>query len=77
MPHKFSVGQVVDLVPRVLRAAAPGQYEVRRLMPASDRDAGDPSYQIKSIDEKHERVVFESDLTLSPRSGGLFSNSPA
>lgn len=37
-------------------------------MPQSDRDAGDPSYQIKSIDEKHERVVFESDLTLSPRS---------
>ena len=68
MPHKFSVGQVVDLVPRVLRAAAPGEYEVRRLMPASDRDAGDPSYQIKSIDEKHERVVFESDLTLSARS---------
>ena len=62
------VGQVVDLVPRVLRAAAPGQYEVRRLMPQSDRDAGDPSYQIKSIDEKHERVVFESGLTLSARS---------
>jgi len=65
--HKFSVGQVVDLVPRVLRAAAPGQYEVRRLMPAPDRDAEDPSYQIKSVHEKHERVVFESDLTLSAR----------
>lgn len=37
-------------------------------MPESDRDAGDPSYRIKSIDEKHERVVFESDLTLSARS---------
>jgi hypothetical protein len=66
--HKFSVGQVVDLIPRILRAAAPGQYEVRRLMPAPDRDAGDPSYQIKSVHEKHERVVFESDLTLSARS---------
>jgi hypothetical protein len=66
--HKFSVGQIVDLVPRILRAAAPGQYEVRQLMPQSDRDAGDPSYRIKSIDEKHERVVFESDLTLSARS---------
>jgi hypothetical protein len=66
--HKFSVGQVVDLIPRVLRAAARGQYEVRRLMPAPDRDAGDPSYQIKSVHEKHERVVFESDLTLSARS---------
>ena len=37
-------------------------------MPASDRDTGDPSYQIKSVHEKHERVVFESDLTLSARS---------
>jgi hypothetical protein len=68
MSHKFSVGQIVDLVPRILRAAAPGQYEVRQLMPQSDRDAGDPSYRIKSLDEKHERVVFESDLTLSARS---------
>jgi hypothetical protein len=68
MSHKFSVGQVVDLIPRILRAAASGQYEVRQLMPASDRDAGDPSYRIKSIDEKHERVAFESDLTSATRS---------
>jgi len=67
--HKFSVGQIVDLAPRILRAAAPGQYEVRQLMPQSDRDAGDPSYRIKSIGETHERVVSESDLTLSARSG--------
>jgi hypothetical protein len=66
--HKFSVGQAVELVPRILLAAAPGEYEVRRLMPQSDRDAGDPSYQVKSMDEKHERVVFESDLRLSARS---------
>jgi hypothetical protein len=66
--HKFSVGQVVDLIPKILRAAAGGQYEVRQLMPASDRDAGDPSYRIKSIDEKHERVVFESDLASPARS---------
>jgi len=52
----------------MLRAAASGRYEVCRLMPESDRDAGDPSYRIKSIDEKHERVVFESDLTLPARS---------
>jgi hypothetical protein len=66
--HKFSVGQAVDLTPRALRAAASGQYEVRQLMPESDRDVGDPRYLIKSIGEKHERVVFESDLTLSARS---------
>jgi hypothetical protein len=62
--HKFSVGQAVVLVPRVLQPAAPGQYEVRQLMPAGDRDdPSDPSYRIKSIDEKHERVAAESDLT--------------
>ena len=60
----------------VLRAADPGQYEVRRLMPESDRDTGDPSYRVKSVDEKHERVVFESDLMLSGRSEGLLSHSP-
>jgi len=62
--HKFSVGQAVVLVARVLQPAAPGEYEVCRLMPAGDRDdPDDPSYRIKSIDEKHERVAAESDLT--------------
>jgi hypothetical protein len=61
--HKFSIGQAVVLMPRVLQAAAPGEYEVLRLMPAGDRDLDDPSYRIKSIDEKHERVAAESDLT--------------
>src|SRR6185369_1590822 len=61
--HKFSVGQAVVLVPRVLQPAAPGEYEVRQLMPAGERDGDDPSYRIKSIDEKHERVAAESDLT--------------
>ena len=37
-------------------------------MPAPDRDTGDPSYRIKSTDEKHERIVLESDLTFTPRS---------
>jgi len=61
--HKFSVGQIVILVPRMLQPAAPGEYEIRQLMPAPDRDTSDPSYRIKSVDEKHERVVAESDLT--------------
>jgi len=63
--HKFSVGQIVVLAPRVLQAAAHGEYEVRQLMPAADRDADDPVYRIKSVEEKHERVAAESDLTLS------------
>lgn len=68
MAHKFSIGQIVDLAPRMLQAAARGQYEVRQLMPESDRDVGDPSYRIKSLAEKHERVASESDLTLSTSS---------
>ena len=71
MSHKFSVGQAVDLTPRILRAAAAGRYEVRQLMPETDRDAGDPSYRVKSIEEKHERVVFESDLTVSAQSESI------
>lgn len=65
MSHKFTVGQIVELEPRLLQAAAPGCYEVRQLMPLLDRDPTDPIYRIKSIDEKHERVAAESDLTLS------------
>jgi hypothetical protein len=65
MAHKFSIGQKVDLVHRMMLTAPSGQYEVRRLMPASDRDAGEPMYRIKSTDETHERVAQESDLTAS------------
>ena len=32
-------------------------------MPESDRGVGDPSYRIKSIGEKHERVVSETTIT--------------
>jgi hypothetical protein len=65
MPHKFNVGQLVELEPRLLRSSTPGPYEIRHLVPASDRDPGDPCYRIKSIAEKHERVAPESDLKLS------------
>jgi len=65
MAHKFNIGQIVDLEPGMLRSLAPGPYEIRHLVPASDRDPDDPRYRIKSIAEKHERVASESDLTLS------------
>jgi hypothetical protein len=65
MSHKFSVGQKVHLAHRRMEGAPHGQYEVRRLMPTSDRDSGDPVYRIKSTDETHERVAQESDLALS------------
>jgi len=53
-------------MPNVLRAAALGPYKIRHLVPASERDPGDPCYRIKSIAEKHERVAPESEITLSP-----------
>jgi hypothetical protein len=65
--HKFSVGQIVDLMPTQRRSAARGRYEIRHLMPASDASPENPCYRIKSVDENHERVVPESDLTLSTR----------
>ena len=73
MTHKFAVGQIVDLMPSKLRSAARGAYEIRHLMPASDASPGNPCYRVKSIDENHERVVPESDLTLSMRSEAVFS----
>jgi hypothetical protein len=65
MAHKFNIGQIVELEPRMLRASTPGPYEIRHLVPASDRVPGDPCYRIKSIAEKYERVAPESELRLS------------
>jgi hypothetical protein len=65
MAHKFNVGQIVGLEPGSRRSAVLGPYEIRHLIPASDRDPDDPCYRIKSIAEKHERVAPESELTLS------------
>jgi hypothetical protein len=65
MAHKFNIGQNVDLMPKVLRAAPLGPYQIRFLVPASDKDPSDPHYRIKSVAEKHERVASESELTLS------------
>jgi hypothetical protein len=62
MIYKFQVGQTVALIPRSLRQAAPGTYEIVRLMPA---DEIEPHYRIKSNAERHERVVAESELETS------------
>ena len=69
--HKFAVGQTVDVVRKVLRPAASGSYEILALVPAPDSDPQDPCYRIKNTDEKHERIIPESELTLSPRTGAV------
>ena len=65
MAHKFNIGQIVELDVGSLRGSAPGPYEIRLLVPASDRDPDDPCYRIKSGAETHERVATESELKLS------------
>jgi hypothetical protein len=60
--HRLSIGQAVDLMPKVLRSAAPGLYEIRHLVPAPDGDPEDPRYCIKSAAEVHERIASESEL---------------
>lgn len=65
MAHKFKIGQIVDLEPSPLRSLPPGSFEIRHLIPSSDREPGDPCYRIKSTAEKYERVAPESELTLS------------
>ena len=78
MAHKFSVGERVTLLGRMYLAAPAGEYEIRKLMPASDRNADDPIYRIKSSDEPHERIAQESDLThsASRRSDDTFRALP-
>ncbi len=65
MAHKFNIGQIVELERNSLRPAVLGPYEIRHLIPASDRAPEDPCYRIKSAAEKHERVAPESELTLA------------
>jgi len=62
MIHKFQVGQSVALIPRSIRQAAPGTYEITQLMPENEAE---PHYRIKSDAERHERVVPESELETS------------
>ena len=65
--HKFQIGQTVELDVGVLRSSAPGAYEIRQLIPASDRDPEDPCYRSKSIAEALELSARQSELTLSGR----------
>jgi hypothetical protein len=60
--HKFKVGQTVDLIPSMSRLAARGAYEIVSLRPVEGESL---QYRIKSRSEAHERIVAESDLTLS------------
>lgn len=68
-PHRYSVGQKVELVPRRWDGNLPrGVYTVVRLLPGPDHDR---EYRVKNQQDGHERVVLESQLRDGPSS--LFS----
>jgi hypothetical protein len=62
LKHEFTVGQIVELKPSVMRFAAAGEYEITHLMPEPDVNSASPRYRIKSSAEIYQRVVPESDL---------------
>jgi hypothetical protein len=58
--HKFEVGDVVTLRPVVSLNVPGGTYQVTRQLP---ENRGEFEYRIKNLEEAHERVVRESELT--------------
>ena len=70
LEHIYSVGQIVELTPSPMRAAAIGEYEIRQTMPVPDISSASPRYRIKSLVENHDRIVAESEIIL-PKSDSL------
>jgi hypothetical protein len=60
MPYKFRVGEIVTLRPARNVSAPGGAYEVVKRLPGTE---GEPEYHIKSLDEPHQRVARESELS--------------
>ena len=58
--HKFHVGQLVQLIPSISRNVPGGSFEIIKKLPERD---GEFEYRIKSVNEPHERVARESELT--------------
>ena len=51
--HRFKTGQTVSVTQR------PGRFEVIRLMPEA---GGNYQYRIRSLIDRHERVVTEAEI---------------
>jgi hypothetical protein len=60
--HKFKVGQTVRFAPNTwhFRNSVPGSYEVRKQLPERN---GEFEYHVKSLNETHERVAPESQIS--------------
>ena len=61
--HKYHVGQTVFLSASIARNIPGGAYVVTKRLP--DRD-GEFEYRIKSVNEPHECVVREDQLSIVP-----------
>ena len=61
--YKFQIGQTVFLTPSLGRNVPGGAYIVTKKLPERD---GDFEYRVKSVNEPHERVVGESQLSEVP-----------
>jgi hypothetical protein len=58
---KFRIGQIVNYQPGVRSQDAPfGAYQITVLLP--QREDGEFEYQIRNLNEQHERVANESAL---------------
>jgi hypothetical protein len=57
--HKYRIDQIVQLIPSISRNVFAGAYEVTKQLPES---GGEFEYRIKSMNERHDRVVRESEL---------------
>jgi hypothetical protein len=61
MPHKFKIGQTVELRrPGWDHSAAVGPYVVTNQLPERD---GEFEYHIRSPEKPHERIARESELS--------------
>jgi hypothetical protein len=60
MPHKFKVGELVSIRPALNLNVPGGIYEVTKQLPGA---GGECEYRIKSVNEPHERVARESELS--------------
>ncbi len=60
MAHKFKVGDIVTMRSAANRNVPGGVYEVTKQLPERD---GEFEYRIKSVNELHERVAQQSELT--------------
>ena len=68
--YKFKVGDAVILKPKLHQNVPGGLYEVTKVLPSPN---GEREYRIKSVNEPHERVARESELTEASRNESTVS----